>query len=148
MPLLSSLLALFPSFVAGNRLIDGGDLSALANQVFSTATAITARAGGGQANATVLTNALNQIGTVASGSDSVMLPQAIPGMAVYINNAGASTLQVFGVVSNPVTGVGDRIVPNNSSTPQATATGVAQSANVDAEYKCYTAGIWKQNLSA
>jgi hypothetical protein len=147
MPLISSLLSLFPSFVAGNRLIDGGDLAALVSLEFSVKTGITALAGGGQPGATPLTAALNRVDTCATNSDSVMLPQAIPGNQVSVNNNTGQTLAVFGIPLNPVTGVGDTIAAHNSNTQQPTATGVTQATTLVAIYQCYVAGQWKQVLS-
>lgn len=148
MSLLSSILQLFPSFQPGSRLIDGGDLSALANQLFSTKTGITALAGGGQTGATPLPAALNRIDTVASGNDSVMLPQAIPGTFVFVKNNTATSAQVFGIPNNPVTGVGDTIATNSSNTQVATGTGVALAGTKLAIYVCFEAGKWQTLLTA
>src|SRR6266481_6420132 len=118
MSLLSSVLALFPSFVPGNRLIDGGDLQSLANELFAAATGITALAGGGQTGATQLAAALNRVDTCATNSDSVLLPQAIPGRQITVKNNTAQTLAIFGIPSNPVTGAGDTIATSQSNTQQ------------------------------
>lgn len=144
MSLVSSMLALFPSFVSGSRLIDGGDLSALVSSLFSVKTGITALAGGGQAGATPLPAAFNRVDTCASDNDSVMLPQAIPGAHVRVYNNSAHTLAVYGIPNNPVTGAGDTIAPIATNVQAATATGVTQATAVDTGYTCYVAGQWKQ----
>lgn len=148
MSLISSLLGLFPSFQPGLRLVDGGELQTLTNLLFSTKTGVSALVGGGQAGATQLLAAFNRVDTVASDSDSVMLPQAIPGSEVVIYNNSTHTLAVYGQANNPVTGVGDTIAAHNSNTQQATATGVTQATTLVAAYQCFQAGQWKQILSA
>ena len=106
-----------------------------------------ALAGGGQAGATLLVAALNRVDTVASGSDSVMLPQAIPGRQVTVYNNSANTLAVFGIPDNPVTGAGDTIAARNSNTQQPTATGITIATTLASVFMCYTAGQWKEFLS-
>ena len=142
----------FKSFyrATGPVMPDGLDLQQMAQQVFSSATGIVAHAGGGQTLATPLTAALNEVDTVASANDSVMLPPAIPGTSVtVINAAAANSMQVFGVPSNiQNSNAGDTIAPHNSSTQAATATGVAHPAGYSASYYCTTLGQWKQDLSA
>lgn len=146
---LNSILAYFQSFVAGNRLIDGGDLLALAKFEFQATTGITALAGGGQTGATPLNYGINRVDTVATNADSVMLPPAIAGAQVTVYNNSANTLQVFGQPANAGGAVlGDTIAPNNSNTQQATGTGVSQNTAVVGEYFCFINGQWKQLLSA
>lgn len=141
-----SIVSLFTSFQAGLRLIDGGELLQMANLLFGVETGIVATAGGGQARARPLTRANNQILTVATNGDSVMLPQAIPGLTIFIDNIGAANLQVYGQPTNPVTGVGDTIAAAASAAQAATGTGVAQNTPTPAWYKCTVAGQWKQVL--
>lgn len=67
----------------------------------SVENAITATAGGGQANAYQLTNAYNRVTVVATGGDSVKLPALCNngnvGMMVWVVNATAATsMNVFG----------------------------------------------------
>lgn len=144
----SSLVASFLSFIPGSRLVDGGDVLGLAQAVVGVNTPVVAKAGGGVAGTPVRLG-MTKISTVASGADSILLPPAVPGSTVSLNNAGANSAQIFGQQANQGgLAAGDQIVVNNSSTPAAVATGVAQAANVDAEYKCYELGIWKQSVSA
>lgn len=62
----------------------------------SGADAITAKAGGGQATATVLAATCNNVVTVASAADSVQLPLAAAGLTVFVKNTHATNaVQVF-----------------------------------------------------
>lgn len=115
--------------VAGNAEIDGYPL-------FSAATAITARAGGGKASATLLAAAINHVTVVASAADSVKLPASVTGMSVVVTNGHASnSMQVFGSGTDTINDV-------------ATATGVAHAAGLTATYVCPVAGKWYRALSA
>jgi len=144
MSTIASVKYLFQSFIPGFRLVDGGELSQFVDLMTSVSTGITAHAGGGQTGATVLPSAFNSVDTCASDNDSTALPQAIPGKVVWVKNNTAHTLAVFGIVFNPVTGVGDTIVPAGSNTAAATGTGVTQAtAKIDA-YICLVAGVWQQ----
>lgn len=132
------------SFVPGARLVDGGDFARLFNASQSVVSGLVAHAGGGQAAATTLTAAINQVDTVASANDSVALPVAIPGTIVRVINNTATSMQVFGQASNPNTGAGDTITAAGSSIPIATGTGQACGAGVAFTYVCAKAGNWKQ----
>lgn len=141
-----SMLALFQSFQPGFREIDGSELSQLANSLFSTATGITALAGGGQTGATALTKMWNRVDTCATNSDSVMLMPAIPGAFQGVYNNTANTLAIFGQPTNPVTGVGDTIATSTSNTQQATGTGITLATTRFCILVCFVAGQWKQLL--
>ena len=142
---LPSILAYLQSFIPGSRLVDGGDCLFMAKQLFQANGPYTALAGGGQAGATQMQPGLNLVSTAGvGGTDSVMLPQAIPGSQVVVQNDSANAIQVFGQAANALTGVGDTIAAYNSSTYQVTATGVAQAASTVTEYYCVIAGKWKQ----
>ena len=106
----------------------------------STATGLTAHAGGGQASALALTAQYNRVDTVATAADSVKLPApSFIGQEVEVmNNAAANSMQVFGSGTDTINGV-------------ATATGVAQAAGKFAMYKASsigTAAAWHRILSA
>jgi hypothetical protein len=106
----------------------------------STATGITAHAGGGQASAVLLTAQFNRIDTVATAADSVRLPApTYIGQEVEVmNNAAVNSVQVFGSGTDTINGV-------------ATGTGVAQAAGKFAMYKASTIGTaaqWHRILSA
>ena len=106
---------------------------------------LTAFAGGGQANATLLPNGSNVVATVATAADSVKLPLSAPGAMITVVNTSANSMQVFGSGTDTINDV-------------ATATGVAQAAGKIAIYVCTTggkiapdtpvAGKWYRNLSA
>ena len=125
----------------GYGLVDFGKLNKyLANPVWSSATGLTAHAGGGKTNALKLTATINEIAVVASGADSVLLPPGVPGDVVVIINAGANALQVFGSGTDTIDGV-------------ATATGVALTNPASAWFFCYAntpggAATWQSGKMA
>lgn len=125
-----------PGFQPGPRLIDGSDAQGLADLLGSAASGITAYAGGGQANATQLNAAINEVVTVGSAADSVKLPPSFAGARVIVINAHASNaIQVFGYNTATINGV-------------ASGTGVSQAAGKTAAYYCPVAGKWYRELSA
>ncbi len=74
---------------------DYGVAPSLSAQPASFATAITALAGGGQTGAPVLSGIFNRITTVATANDSVILPNATPGVEIYVYNATANSANIF-----------------------------------------------------
>jgi hypothetical protein len=96
------------------------DMSLMANGGgYTYANNLTARAGGGQANATQLTACLNRVTVVATAADSVQLPQAVGGQAITVINAGGgNSLQMFGQ-----SGLTDTINGTAGSTGIAIASG-------------------------
>lgn len=136
------------SQVQGPGLVNGQSLQQLLNVLFSSEKAITAFAGGGQTGARPLTATYNSVDTVATASDSVMLKQALPGAVQIIYNNTATLLAIFGRPSNPNTGVGDTIASSASNTQQATATGITLATTLTAIFICFTAGQWKEFLTA
>jgi len=92
-------------FVDGPRLIDGTDLNnALAQPAWQTNPGLTALAGGGRTGATQMVYGTNQVSTVASASDSVVLPAGAAGGVVVIRNSGANAMQVFAQGSDTING--------------------------------------------
>lgn len=91
---------------AGQRLADNDTLNTLlATPMWETKPGIVALAGGGlSANTPALTLGSNEVVTVASGADSVVLPKAVPGSVVFVANAGASAMQVFANGSDTIDG--------------------------------------------
>lgn len=65
-------------------------------------TDITAHAGGGQGDATLLGAGVNIVSTVATAADSVILPEAVAGQIVTVVNKGASALAVFPPVGGKI----------------------------------------------
>ncbi len=61
----------------------------------SITAAITAHAGGGQASGVALTATINNITTCATAGDSVVLPEAVAGLVVIVQNYGAAAADVF-----------------------------------------------------
>ena len=123
-------------FQPGFRLIDGNDLNnAFAVDGGSYASGITAAAGGGQANATLLSSAYNSVDTVVTANDSVKLPQAKPGVSITVINTTANAAQVFGSGTDTINAV-------------AYGTGVSHPAGKVAVYYCAALGKWFRQLSA
>lgn len=96
----------------------------------SSQSAIVAFATGGQTSATKLTSEVNEVATVATAGDSVMLPTSIVGLTVYVIHKGAKPMQVFGAGTDTIDDV-------------ATATGVSQMPNSAVLYICSVAGKWR-----
>lgn len=103
----------------------------------SEATGVTAFAGGGQTNATLLQDGCNNISTVGTALDSVKLPPAIGGTLVLVANNGGKPVQIFGSGIDTIDGI-------------ATATGMTLGATKNALFFCTktanaanaTAGTW------
>jgi hypothetical protein len=142
---ISTLRQLWPSFVQGERLIDGRDLLNLAGLMTSSQFGLTALAGGGATTTVICNRFINEVSVCATNGDSVILPQAIPGRTINIINDGAATLAVFPLQSNPATGVADAIIPSGSA---ASTTSANQLTTATAAYYCISPGIWKQALQS
>jgi hypothetical protein len=103
---------------------------------YSTSTGITAHAGGGQANAVLLTAMQNQVSVCATGGDSVRLPPAQPGMELTVVNNGAQSCNVFASsqAQGGATG-GDSMngTQNASSALAAASVGL---------FFCFVVGLW------
>lgn len=118
-------------FTLGNRLIDGQTLDTnFAYPFLSTQDAITAGAGGTQANATLLVARINTVSTVVTSADSVKLPPSKPGQVIFITNASANSMQVFAHGTATINGIDGQ------------ATGVAQAAASQVMYTTSVAGKW------
>jgi len=90
---------------SGKRLADDDTLNGiLATPQWQTTTGIVALAGGGRPGAPVLNLGSNEVVTVASGADSVVLPSAVPGSVVFVTNAGVSSMRVFASGSDTING--------------------------------------------
>jgi hypothetical protein len=90
---------------------------------------LTAKAGGGQAGATLLPWMVNNVATVANIGDSVILPPSKPGAILQVANQGANAMTVYAQGSDTINGV-------------AAATGVSQMASSTVTYTCLKAGVW------
>jgi hypothetical protein len=97
---------------------------------------ITAFAGGGQASATQLTTDFNRVPTVATAADSVKLPDAVVGRAIFVKNAHATnSLNVF-----PKTGEAINALAANAA--------FALAATKAAWFVCTLSGTWDTILTA
>ena len=146
MSTISSILSLFrENSQPGFRLFNGSEFANLVNLQFSTKLGITASTTSTQAAATPLPSYLNRVDTsTGTNTDAVLLPQAIPGLSVVVDNNTANTITVFGIAANPVTGVGDTIAAHGSTSYAATATGITMATGIMSEFCCTEAGKWKQ----
>lgn len=125
------------NFLPGRRLQSGDDLNAaFATPQWQVKSNITALAGGARSASTpVLVVGANEVSTVASANDSVVLPQAVAGVVVFVANAGANSMQVFGNGSDTINGT-------------AGATGVAQANGKSALYVAADNAQWFRILTA
>lgn len=122
----------------GFQMPSGEKLNRIVSQgVLSYNAALTALAGGAQVGAPVLDGGVNNIATVASANDSVVMPKSSPGKVVYLRNGSTNACQVFAnTASSLPSGVQDTI---NGT---AGATGVSIAAGKTAQFICYAYGAW------
>lgn len=150
MSLFKSVTSLF-QWVPGFALQDGGLLQQMSDRLFSAtgASPLTALAGGGLSALTpLLSKGYNRISVCATNADSVVLPLAIPGTAVYVDNDGAADARVYAQTDNPDNAdAADLIVAYNGLTGAAAAY-QSQATVKSALYVCTTLGYWKQSLFA
>jgi hypothetical protein len=100
------------------------------------ANGLTAKAGGGQSGATLLSAELNRVTTVATAADSCLLGSAVPGATVWVvNAASANAMNVF-----PATG--------ESINALAANTALSVAANKVIVFTCAVAGVWNSLLTA
>ena len=97
--------------------------------LLSVTTGIIAFATGGQVSATPLTTSINQISTVGTIGDSVVLPSAVAGMRISIINTGANACDVFPAVDDSIGAGGDTAIS------LATQSGIT--------YACYDSTNWR-----
>lgn len=76
----------------------------------SVQAAITAHAGGGQANAVVITARQFQISVCATLHDSVKLPPALAGMVIMGANDGAAGADVYPATGEQINGAGANVI--------------------------------------
>jgi len=87
-----------PGVPSGSHLFDiSPDLQSIIphSPLYTNTQAITAHAGGGQANAVQLNIGVNVVETVASVGDSVKLPDDVLNQTTVVYNRGANALHVF-----------------------------------------------------
>lgn len=83
--------------------IDSSDLAGAIEDAYTAQSGITANAGGGQANAVLLTRSFSRVNTVATAGDSVRLPPAVAGAdMVVFNRAATNSMNVFPSTGNAI----------------------------------------------
>lgn len=92
------------------------DFNSLQSTGADTAVALTAHAGGGQANGTPLVTGFNTFTVVATAADSATLPANVLGQTVTVTNTSANSMNVYPAV-------GDSINNLAVNTPLAVAAG-------------------------
>lgn len=109
----------------------------MAESRWTTDTIPVALAGGGQAGAPqIRPQSMTTVTTVATAADSVMLPSAVPGSSVYVQNgAAANAMAVF---------------PSKGDSTNALAADAAFSiaANKLVQFCCIVGGKWATILTA
>lgn len=103
-------------------------------QTVSASNTLTAHAGGTQAAGLQLVSAVNNVTTVATAGDSVLLPAAAAGMIVTVTNNGVASMQVYGNGTDTINSI-------------ATATGVPQLPGQTVVYTSVAAGNWLTNVN-
>jgi len=102
---------------------------------FNAVYGIVARAGGGNANATLLNGWLNTVTVCATAADSVMLPPGYAGAEITVVNRGAASCQVFGFQSTQSGDVvTDLVIPVAGGA--GVTTGVALAVNAVGIFYC------------
>ena len=100
-----SLLADFQTATVSQWNVDNaGKMTLTAPTVHSTTPTVSAGATQTQAGATALTEAWNNVATVATDGDGVALPVCVVGYAITVKNSGAASLAVY-----PADGATDQI---------------------------------------
>lgn len=143
----NSHLSTLPSFTTlrGPGLVDGTDLTKFFNLVLGSQSAITAGAGGGIPNAKPLSVGFNEITTVGTAADSVMLPAAVVNSMVWILNSGALSTNIYNWQYNAAAnGAADVAMPHGSVTPNASNAAIALASGHATLFICSSLGRWKQ----
>jgi hypothetical protein len=122
--------------VARKLAIDSSDLAGAIGDFTSATNAITANAGGGQANAVLLTATINRVTVVATAADSVKLPAAKAGSWLMVfNKDSTDSMNVF-----PSTGDNINALSANAA--------YALAATKGAVFACAVDGTWDTILTA
>lgn len=140
-------LAYLPSLQTGrgSGLIDSTELSKFFNMVLGARNGIVAHAGGGVAAATPLSLGFNQVDTVATAADSVLLPPAIVNAWVWVVNNGAASLSMYNLQSNPQNGGAvDSVILHGALTVTTGAAAVTLASGHSTLLVCMGLGFWKQ----
>jgi hypothetical protein len=120
-------------------------MSKFFNMVLGKKSGIVARAGGGAAAATPLALGFNQIDTVATAADSVLLPPAIVNAWCWVCNNGAASLSAYNLQSNAQNGgAADSVILHGVLTVVSGATAVTLASGHSSLFVCMSLGYWKQ----
>lgn len=125
----------FEVFTSGRQLLPGGVLNGLINMLTGTTSGIIATPGGTQATSIELKSAFNELTTVATAADGVILPAAKSGLRITVLNSGAAAAQVFANGDDTINGTAGNV-------------GVALAAGACALYICVKNGVWQRFVSA
>lgn len=125
-------------FTKSRQLLSGEWANAITNLLTSSETGITATAAGTAVTSYQLKNAFNEITTVATANDGVVLPPAKAGLSIgVLNSDAADSLRVFGNGTDTIkTGAG------------AAAASSDLAAVTAALFVCFKDGLWIRFTSA
>lgn len=99
---------------------------------------VVAHAGGGQANAVLITGIQARVTTVATAADSVRLPPAIAGMSLNVlNGAAANAMNVF-----PSSAAQGGVAGGDNINALAVNTALSCAAQTVTNFYCITTGTW------
>lgn len=118
--------------VVNANLFIGGNVITTSYNIRSITAGIAA-AGSTQGTATALTKEINVVSTVSSGANGVVLPTAVAGMVLIINNTSADTLNVY-----PATGGNINSGSVNAAYPHGSGASLQYYATSDTQW--YTVG--------
>jgi len=153
----ASLLAFLGSIGAqtpGPTMPNGVDLLNFFKASLGPTASLTALAGGGIPGATQLNLGWNEVDTVATTGDSVVLPPALPGSMVWVNNNGANTLDIYSNqynYQNPSSSASyqaDVVVPPGTTSANSATTALTLTSGYVTLLYCAKLGTWKQFLTA
>lgn len=116
------------------ELTSGSGVSFLNHRKLLVQTGITANSGGGQGSAVALTGDMCYVTVCAAAGDSVLLPAAVAGLKIEVNNTGAASANVFPRTGETIAG---------GSANAAYAVGVGQTQ----VFSCNTAGAWQVSIA-
>lgn len=136
---LASLTAVWAIQITGTNSQSQNQYVKVGYLQMSVANAITAAAGGGQANAYQIADAYNRFTVVATAADSAKLPScttALVGLRIFVSNADAAdAMNVF-----PATGEAINLLAAN--------TAISVPAVRSIEFTCVSNGLWQTILSS
>jgi hypothetical protein len=127
----------------GEHLVDGQTIKVALNPQ-TVGLKLTALAGGGALNATLLSPGMNWVGVVVTSADSCLLPVALAGTGVKVINSGANPTTVYPQQANPNNASNAADTLNNLAGSGVSS--ISISANAIVDFWCYSPGIWKATV--